>query len=1123
MSDISLRWLVTSLIAIFSGIAMALNVTFDVAVIPPHLVELAMLAFLTALATYFVVHLTHTDITIAHLVGIIGFLSLPREVLPIAFWMVFIGALAGAVAVAIRFWRHNRQPYPLAPISQTIIFTVGQAVLSFYVSAQLYLATGAPLPIEPFQGINTWNNVAAVAVYSVAYVLVFYAIFVLRLYATTQPLLGILREDGLFALVALVLPVPFAALGAEIIHRHNSTPSLTTVIIGALFTILGLNALSHSERRLRKQVEELRSIAAITQTMRGHLDLDTLLNTTYLQVANLLKTDNFVVALFNEDASQLTYPIIIRGGLRLDANYRLSNQAYLDHILTARTPLLVNNNRPHPSLPPLADGVTSWLGVPLLAGEQTLGAFVVTSRATERRYSADDLRLLTIVAASASIAIENARLYAQKSARAEQLATLSRLTALLTGTLSPEAVLDIIISSASTLADARGVAVYLSESDKTATLRLVRSAGFSEGWAQNPPAPLLLQQRAASDKWSKIPLVVKNVEQHTSAEALRKTMLQEGKSAWLELPLLLGENTLVGVLGLYYDSPQTFLPEQLDILQAFAFQAAQAIQNARTYTTTDEALERRVEQLLALAALGRLLNAAMHTTQIYERVLDYAAEATRANRAVILLQEEDKTLKVAAQRGYPEGVLSDPRLLRQGLAGEVLATRQPIRIGDVRKKTNYLPLVPSARSSLIWPIVRGDDLMGLIALESDTPEAFKEEDGHFVAQIVNQALIAIDNTRLFQTIREAYDRLQVILNAMEDAIILVDAKRKIVLANPAVALLGYTADDLLNKNVDDLADDERGAFATRLGFPNGESLRRLLRDLANPATWSNQKPHLYEARGEQGLRYIQRQLIPVRDTHGQAIGVLMVFYNKTEEQELAEARDALSQMIVHDLRSPLTAVTTSLRLLTELVPDDSPIKAVVTKTTDTSRRAIRKVLNRVDSLLDISKMESGALRLDREPAELATIADSVCVELSPLAHELGVQIHSEISENLPLLYIDADKVERMLLNLVDNALKYSPADSEVRLRARVIRPGGADLRWVQLDVLDRGPGVPDDYKQKLFDRFMQIEGRRAVRRGVGLGLTFCRMVAETHGGRIWVEDNPGGGSIFSVTLPVISA
>jgi signal transduction histidine kinase len=248
--------------------------------------------------------------------------------------------------------------------------------------------------------------------------------------------------------------------------------------------------------------------------------------------------------------------------------------------------------------------------------------------------------------------------------------------------------------------------------------------------------------------------------------------------------------------------------------------------------------------------------------------------------------------------------------------------------------------------------------------------------------------------------------------------------------------------------------------------------------------------------------------------------MLLVFYDETEERELIQMRDDLSNMIVHDLRSPLTAVTTGLRLLRDYVPLDSTFYSLVQTTTDTSQRAIRKLLSRVDSLLDISKMESGQLNLETEPTEIATLADSVCMELSPLAHELEVKVTSQIDENAPLFEIDGDKVERILQNLVDNALKFCPANGSVTIRSHKPGTDGAEVGFARIDVVDSGPGVPDEYKNRLFERFVQVKGRRGARRGIGLGLTFCRLVTEAHGGKIWIEDNPAGGSIFAFTLPV---
>jgi signal transduction histidine kinase len=131
-----------------------------------------------------------------------------------------------------------------------------------------------------------------------------------------------------------------------------------------------------------------------------------------------------------------------------------------------------------------------------------------------------------------------------------------------------------------------------------------------------------------------------------------------------------------------------------------------------------------------------------------------------------------------------------------------------------------------------------------------------------------------------------------------------------------------------------------------------------------------------------------------------------------------------------------------------------------------------------------------------------------------------VQISIEIPPGLPVLFADAEKVERILLNLVDNAIKFTPSGGQVVVSAYPPGKRGAEDRFVRIEVRDTGPGIPDQHKERLFDRFAQLDGQRGHRRGTGLGLAFCRLAVEAHGGQIWIEDQPQGGAIFAFTLPV---
>jgi K+-sensing histidine kinase KdpD len=1136
--SLRLRTLAPWLLGLVTAVILLTNIPSVISE-PSVLLMLAVYGLLTAFALYFSVLLVEGTLSAAHVAGMVAFLSLPigtqTETFPEILWVIFLGGVLGSVAVVIR---ENRQPvgtpYSRKSTASTIMFVSARVTISLFIASRLYLALGGIRPLGLDEADNEMNlaNALAIAIFSAANVIVYFGIFALQAYSEGRALRRIVSESWLEILVILLVPIPIGILGA---HVYNSLADIAFVIlmIGLVLAIIGLYYLTRAQYQLRKQLDEVRTLSVVAQSLRAHLNVDSLLRNVYLHVSNLLDINSFVLALYNRE-NRLSFPLIFREGEeRLSVATPEDSQATFDlrhtrypllmRVIESQTALLLSDhvvdeaeklgvNLPSPA-------PYSWMGVPLLAGGRTLGAIAVESSDAGQHFTPNHLRLLNIVAASASIAIENALLYEQQTERVNHLATLNSISSSLTGTLSRDDVLTILIEAASKIGGATAAAVYLFPDEAQWGLRLVQSGGLSEAFTKNPPEPLL-RGSERQPLHQQQPVIVKNISRDPRVLHLTNLMTKEGKAAWIELPLSTGKTDL-GVLSLYYNTPQQFSNENVEFLRTFATQTSQALNNARLYSKTDEALERRVEQLNALATLGRLLTAALKVEAVGALVLEHAADATRSLVGVVMSYDaQSGILQTLAQRGYPSPTSDQLMTVVPGSAFErALKQGQPIVISDMRPDQSFKQSVLEMRSQLTVPILRGGEALGVITLEHENVSAYSAEDVEFVSQVANQMVIALDNARLFERTSETLNRLQIILDAMEEAIILMDEDGIIVLANPRVDVIGLKPDELMGHHVYELMQRPFSDLAQRMGFMAAADFFHVFDKVrsVNLNGTARLDAVLYTVEGELGTLHIRRQIIPVYDDNNHTIGVLLVFYNKTEEQELERAREDLSRMIVHDLRGPLTAVTTSLKLMRELVPDDSKVKRTVQEITETSQRAIRKLLSRVDSLLDISKMESGELTLDTTPTELATLADSVCVELSPLAHELNIQINSAIPDTLPLLAVDADKVERLLGNLVDNALKYTPANSTVTIRAHM-----PDAKhFVRIEVIDQGPGIPEEYKKRLFDRYVQIQGRRGARRGTGLGLTFCRLVVEAHGGSIWIEDNPTGGSIFAFNLPTV--
>jgi signal transduction histidine kinase len=350
---------------------------------------------------------------------------------------------------------------------------------------------------------------------------------------------------------------------------------------------------------------------------------------------------------------------------------------------------------------------------------------------------------------------------------------------------------------------------------------------------------------------------------------------------------------------------------------------------------------------------------------------------------------------------------------------------------------------------------------------------------------------------------------------------MLDPRGRVVMTNTRMSEFWTFANtNLTPRSVEQISRDPLSSLGEGLGYQEGQLSAVLGRYTRNPIV----KPEtdLYEVRGASGQRqrFVERTTTAVRDEQGNFIGLLLIFHDVTKQKELDEARENLTQLIVHDLRSPLQSVMGSMRLINQFLPEKP---AEVEQATQISERAVKKLLNLVNNLLDISSMESGKFSLRAEVESAASIIRDVADTVIGLSEDANAVVKVELPAELPFVEVDRSMIERVVLNLVDNALKHTTPGTLVRVTAaKQAASEAAAGPMVLIQVIDNGPGVPNDFKEKIFDRFTQVPGQKSQRRSTGLGLAFCLMAVENHGGKIWVEDNPDGGSIFSVLLPAAS-
>ncbi len=896
-----------------------------------------------------------------------------------------------------------------------------------------------------------------------------------------------------------------------------------------------------SERRIRS----LAALNRMGQTISSTLDLTALLDEAYRQISQVIDASNFYIAFYDEERDEVSFPLAIEEGERVTWQSRRGTRSLTEHIIRTRQPLFLPENVVEAATeilgnPPVGRAALSWMGVPMIVGEKVIGVIAVQSYAKARAYTEEDLNVLQTIAAQVATAVQNARLFQETRQSAEEMRLLYDLGVALSETLELDRVLTLIAESALQLTHTQIATLYIKgQTGDELTFKVVSDPPeLAQGIeVHKPRAKGLTAQILKSGK----PLILDDIAQDERVSPVIKEM---GIQSMMGVPVQV-EGQTIGVLFAGSRESHHFTDRDVSLVNFLVNQASRAIRNAQLYeeiTRLNLELEERVEQRTrelakaneeltierdrteALYRIARELSQTLDLNRVMSRALQLLKESIGMKRGSILLLDQ-QTGKLVHRASLTRGTLEQGEASRAfsvgvGLAGWVLQHRQAAIVPDVTKDERWLATAgeETVRSALSVPLQAGEDILGVLTLADPRPDYFSEAHLKMVTAAATQIATAIGNAELYRLIQEQADRLgdmlrmqqteasktRAILEGIADGVVVTDTDGRIILFNDAAErILGVPRNVVMNENVHALpATLSAGAEMAARG-------------LAAVSRWvgvaTRQRPQM-EERFAVGNKVASVRVAPVM-MGDELLGTVALFRDISKEVEAERVKNEFISTVSHELRTPMTSIKGYTDLL--FMQAAGPITDAQRKFLTVIKSNADRLATLVNDLLDISRIETGRIRLDRQPTDAAKVIQDVVTALSKQADEKQLTVTTRIKSPLPPVYADRDRLTQILTNLVDNACRYTPAGGKITVSARRVSDK------VQIDVTDTGIGISPEDQKKVFDRFYRADHPVVQETGgTGLGLAIVKSFVEMHGGTIWLKSELGKGSTFSFTMPI---
>ncbi|HML20141.1 MAG TPA: ATP-binding protein [Aggregatilinea sp.] len=512
----------------------------------------------------------------------------------------------------------------------------------------------------------------------------------------------------------------------------------------------------------------------------------------------------------------------------------------------------------------------------------------------------------------------------------------------------------------------------------------------------------------------------------------------------------------------------------------------------------------RARQVEAVRDVGLAITSRLNLEDTLSAIAAQAASLLDADGVAIFLKRE-QALEVAAVYELPAAYLGITVPIGTGLAGTVAAEQRGRRLDDFRRDWHGEADLPLAREAfgavLCVPLMFADDVVGvLLVIAGRQGRLFDREDMRLLQLLGPQAAVAITNSRLFEAERKlsrdlvaAKDQVETILTSTENPVVAFDRKFRVLVANPAAMKLFKRPE----------ASDAAGEYLVTL-VPNDllpHDPRKALH-----ALWRH-RAYTYDI-STQGRSYLCH-IAELGRRRGE--GWVAVVNDVSELKELDRLKSQMIQMTSHDLKNPLQAAMSYMELLAE----DG--EAVMTDDMRDDMAVVWTQLNRmyriISGILDLERVRSGTPAF--EACDLEQVLKRTVDELADQVRAKGLELDLTLPESLPLVLGDTQQLGQAVINLIENAIKFTPSGGHIDLRAE------ASASWVEISVRDTGIGIVDEELNRVFERFFRGQQRGLTNAGgSGLGLSLVKAVVERHNGKIELNSAVGVGTTVTIHLPV---